>query len=256
MRELTMRRLVPLTLAIALFSVVCSCPAADLPGPTQSSGSASPTTSTDPTATDIKPVEGDDYGCVVVELYRLARWGCSGRCPQPGAQQSVSPCDGSGLVCRLNAIDTIGGFVKSPTAVQCLAQLLRQQCCLCADSPCGGDIDSILVALHAINALKNIGANAKCALAAINCACCISPDLTGAISEARAKILAPPKQKAAKTKQKKPKATDAQKNVEAALKEVEDLTRPRPTPCQVAAAIDNLKKKIKELEKTQPAAAE
>jgi hypothetical protein len=250
-----MRRLVPLTLAFALFSVVCSCPAADPPGPTQSSGSAPSTTPTDPTTPEFKAVEGDEYGSEVVQLYALARCGCD-CCPHYGTQQSVSPCVGSRLVCRLNAIDTIGGFVKSDTAVQSLIRLLRDPCAPSADSLCGGDIESVLVALHAINALKNIGAKARPALPAINCACCISPDLSGAISEARTKILAPPKQKAAKTPKKTPSPTQAQKNVNAALKEVEALTRPRPTPQEVAAAIYNLKQKIKELEKAQPAATE
>ncbi len=171
-----MRRLLTLTLAFSLFSAVCSCPAADKPAPTQSSGSATPTTP------DIKPIAGDEYADAVLQLYDLARCGCVCCCPHPGTQQPVSSCVGSRLVCRLNAIDTIGGFVKSQTAVLCLSHLLKEQCCLCASSPSGGDIESVLVALHAINALKNIGANAKSALVAINCACCISPDLTSAIS--------------------------------------------------------------------------
>jgi len=250
-----MRRLVPLTVAFALFSAVSSCPAANKGGTTQPPGSTTPTTP------DIKPIAWDEYADAVLQLYDLARCGCVCCCPHPGTQQSVSPspCVGSRLVCRINAIDTIGGFVKSQTAVLCLSQLLKEQCCLCASSPSGGDIESVLVALHAINALKNIGAKARPALPAINCACCISPELTGAISEARTKILAPPKQQPATNTPQTPAPGDpvkqASDDVDAAFKALQAVTSPAPTPADVATAITKLGTTIKALEAAKAAAA-
>jgi hypothetical protein len=252
-----MRRLLTLTLVFSLFSAVCSCPAADKPAPTQSSGSATPTTP------DIKPIAGDEYADAVLQLYDLARCGCVCCCPHPGTQQPVSSCVGSRLVCRLNAIDTIGGFVKSQTAVLCLSHLLKEQCCLCASSPSGGDIESVLVALHAINALKNIGANAKSALVAINCACCISPDLTSAISAARTTILAPPKQPTPSPSKTPAPASDAVKKaldaVNAALTAVAKALAPAQPNQDLAKAITDLTTAIQQLETakaaTQPAAS-
>jgi hypothetical protein len=113
---------------------------------------------------------------------------------------------GHDIAARLNAIDCIGGF-KTYAAVKCLRGLLCELCAQCGKEHCGcADLDRTLLALHAIQALGNIGAIASPALPEMSAAACISSDLGTAI------------QTASTTIQKPPAATAPPKTVDAATK--------------------------------------
>jgi hypothetical protein len=170
-----MRGLTFLALTVSLCSSVSLCKGADASG-----GGAAQTPATTPVT---NPLVTDPTDPTVAVLCHIACGDLPCHCHGVAHK-------GQSLAARLNAIDGLGGL-KSPAAIQCLRDLLCElnaQCCK-EKEHCGcGDFDRTMLALHAIQALGGIGANALSALPEIGNAICISPDLATVISNAQSLI--------------------------------------------------------------------
>jgi hypothetical protein len=170
-----MRGLTFLALTVSLCSTLSLCKGADASG-----GGAAQTPATTPVT---NPLATDPTDPTVAVLCHIACGDLPCHCHGVAHKEQS-------LAARLNAIDGLGGL-KSPAAIQCLRDLLCElnaQCCKQKEH-CGcADFDRTMLALHAIQALGGIGANALSALPEIVNAICISPDLATVIANAQGAI--------------------------------------------------------------------
>jgi hypothetical protein len=196
-----MRGLFSLALLISLFAGVCPCNGAvKTPAGGQAPPAADPASAAaaDPATPITGPIDQ-----TILECYKLASGESPCCCPKmphcpncpPKHAKMHHPCmQKPSLAARLSAIDSIGGS-NSAVAVIYLRGLLKEQCCGCAN------VETILVALHVVEALGKLGPKAASALPELDCAAGISSDLAVAIYNAKKAIQKQPKH-TSKVKQK------------------------------------------------------